>query len=111
MTNLDEFVSDRSATWTELEALVAGGASPARLGPDRVLRLGACYRAVAADLAFARRRFPADPIVGRLEGLAQRGRHAVYDSTRSHNTLRAFASRGYWRRVRERPALLVIAIA
>jgi uncharacterized membrane protein SpoIIM required for sporulation len=112
MTNLDEFVRDRSATWTELERLVdARGNSPARLGPDGVLRLGACYRAVAADLAFARRRFPADPIVGRLEQLTQRGRHAVYDSTPSPNTLRAFVSHGYWRRVRERRALLVIAIA
>lgn len=111
MTNLDEFVRERSATWNELEGLVAGGASAARLGPDRVLRLGACYRAVAADLAFARRRFPADPIVGRLEGLTQRGRHAVYDSSRTQNTLRAFVSHGYWRRVRERPALLVIAVA
>lgn len=112
VTNLDEFVRDRTPTWTELEGLVdSGGSSPARLGPDAVLRLGACYRAVAADLAFARRRFPADPVVGRLERLTQRGRHAVYDTTRSHNTLRAFASHGYWRRVRERPVLLFIAIA
>ncbi len=110
MTNLDEFVRDRSATWTELERLAAPGATPARLGADGVVRLGACYRAVAADLAFARRRFPADPIVGRLEVLTQRGRHAVYDVQPSRNTVRAFVSHGYWRRVRERPALLVIAI-
>jgi uncharacterized membrane protein SpoIIM required for sporulation len=76
-----------------------------------VLRLGTCYRAVAADLAFVRRRFPADPIVGRLERLTQRGRHAVYDSTRTRHALRAFVSHGYWRRVRERPALVVIAVA
>jgi uncharacterized membrane protein SpoIIM required for sporulation len=111
VTNLDEFVRDRTATWNELEQLVAPGTSPARLGPDRVLRLGACYRAVAADLAFARRRFPSDPIVGRLEHLTQRGRHAVYDVQPSRNTMRAFVSHGYWRRVRERPALLVVAIA
>ncbi len=112
MTNLDEFVRERAPTWTELEQLVEGsGNSPARLGPTGVLRLGACYRAVAADLAFARRRFPSDPIVGQLERLVQRGRHAVYNTTRSHNTMREFVTRGYWRRVRERPALLVIAIA
>ncbi len=111
MTNLDEFVRDRSETWTELERLVdTGGRAPARLGPDGVLRLGTCYRAVAADLAFARRRFPADPVVGRLERLTQRGRHAVYDSTRTRHTLRAFVSHGYWRRVRERPVLVVVAI-
>ncbi len=111
MTNLDEFVRDRTETWTELERLVgARGSSPARLGPEGVLRLGACYRSVAADLAFARRRFPADPIVHRLELLARQGRHAVYDMNPSKQTLRTFASRGYWRRVRERPALLVLAI-
>ncbi len=97
MTNLDEFVRDRTPTWTELEQLVdRSGNSPARLGPDGVLRLGACYRAVAADLAFARRRFPADPIVGRLEQLTQRGRHVVYNTTQSQNTVRAFVTRGYW---------------
>jgi uncharacterized membrane protein SpoIIM required for sporulation len=111
VTNLDEFVQDRAAIWTELEQLVgSSGDSPARLGSAGVLRLGACYRAVAADLAFARRRFPSDPLVGRLERLTERGRHAVYNTTRSHNTVRAFASRGYWRRVRERPGLLLIAV-
>jgi len=111
MTNLDEFVRERTPTWTELERLVEGGRnSPARLGSAGVLRLGSCYRAVAADLAFARRRFPSDPIVGRLERLTQRGRHAVYNTSGSRNTVLAFATRGYWRRVRERPALLVIAV-
>jgi uncharacterized membrane protein SpoIIM required for sporulation len=112
MTNLDEFVQDRAQTWTELERLVEqGGTSPARLGPAGVLRLGACYRAVAADLAFARRRFPSDPVVARLEQLTTRGRLAVYSTTRSRATVRGFVSHGYWRRVRERPALLVVAIA
>ncbi len=106
MTNLDEFVHDRTPTWTELEQLVdRGGSSPARLGAAGVLRLGACYRSVAADLAFARRRFPADPVVGRLERLTERGRHAVYNTTRPSNSVREFASHGYWRRVRERPGL------
>jgi uncharacterized membrane protein SpoIIM required for sporulation len=111
VTNLDEFVRERTPTWTELERLVEGaGNSPARLGSAGVLRLGSCYRAVAADLAFARRRFPSDPIVGRLERLTQRGRHAVYNTSGSRNTVLAFVTRGYWRRVRERPALLVIAV-
>src|SRR5262249_49145231 len=48
MTNLDEFVRERTPTWNELEQLVDGGGNaPARLGPAGVLRLGACYRAVA----------------------------------------------------------------
>ena len=112
MTNLDEFVQERAPTWAELAHLLdAAGDSPARLGSSNVLRLGTCYRSVAADLAFARRRFPSDPVVGHLERLAQRGRQAVYSSARSRNTAREFVSRGYWRRVRERPALLAIAAA
>ena len=110
MTNLDEFVRERTPTWTELEQLVDGsGNTPARLGPAGVLRLGTCYRAVAADLAFARRRFPSDPVVAQLERLTERGRHAVYNTTNTGNSFRSFVTRGYWRRVRERRALLVIA--
>ena len=59
MFNLDQFVSERAPTWTELEQLVErGGNRPSRLGADGVRRLGDCYRATAADLALARRRFP-----------------------------------------------------
>jgi uncharacterized membrane protein SpoIIM required for sporulation len=65
---------------------------------------------VAGDLAYARRRFPADPVVAHLEQLTQRGRHAVYNTARARQTVVEFASHGYWRRVRERPVLLLIAI-
>jgi uncharacterized membrane protein SpoIIM required for sporulation len=87
--------------------LDAAGTHPAQLGPDGVRRLGACYRAVIADLAYARRRFPSDPIVGRLERLAQRGRRAVYHTSPRTQTMREFVSHGYWRRIRERPLLLL----
>jgi uncharacterized membrane protein SpoIIM required for sporulation len=110
MTNLDEFLRERTPTWNELDHLLqTAGNAPARLGPAGVLRLGECYRSVAADLAFARRRFPADPVVGRLERLTQRGRLAVYGSTRSRTSVREFASHGYWRRIRERPLLLLLS--
>jgi uncharacterized membrane protein SpoIIM required for sporulation len=68
-----------------------------------------CYRATAADLALARRRFPSDPVIYRLEQLVQRGRQAVYHTTPKTATLREFVSHGYWRRVRERPLLLLCA--
>jgi len=109
--NLDEFVRDRAATWTQLDGLLdAAGGSPARLGADGVRRLGACYRATAADLAYARRRFPGDPIAVQLERLVGRGRQAVYNTSPRSATLREFVSHGYWRRVRERPVLLLFAI-
>ncbi len=85
------------------------GGRPSRLGADGVRRLGECYRAAAADLALARRRFPGDPVVGRLERLVQRGRQGVYNAPSSRAGVWEFFARGYWRRVRERRAILAIA--
>ena len=111
MANLDEFVSDRMQVWSELDRLVMdAGGRPARLGADGVRRLGTCYRAAAADLAHARRRFPGDPVVARLESLVARARPIVYHTSSPTGTLREFVSRGYWRRVRERPVLLLVAV-
>lgn len=110
MFNLDQFVSDRASTWTDLEALVdRAGSRPSRLGADGVRRLGESYRAAAADLALARRRFPGDPVVGRLERVVQRGRQAVYNSPSSRTSVWEFFANGYWRRVRERKAILAIS--
>ena len=109
---VERFVSDRQASWARLEALVSkAGGRPERLGPDGVRELGARYRAAVADLALARRRFPSDPVTARLERLVAGGRQAVYGSRRSRPSLRAFLSRGYWRRVRERPVALAVAAA
>ena len=85
------------------------GGRPSRLGADGVRRLGECYRAAAADLALARRRFPGDPVVGRLERLVQRGRQGVYNAPSSRAGVWEFFAHGYWRRVRERRAILAIA--
>ncbi len=76
---LDRFVEERRPGWTGLEALLrTAGAKPERLGPERLRRLGSLYRAAAADLAFARRAFPHDPVTRRLERLVADGRQAVY---------------------------------
>jgi uncharacterized membrane protein SpoIIM required for sporulation len=80
-----------------------------RLGADGIRRLGAAYRATAADLAIARRRFAGDPVVARLERLVDGGRQLVYESGKREGSLREFVSRGYWRRVAERPVPLLVA--
>lgn len=72
--------------------------------------LGASYRATAADFAIARRRFAGDPLLGRLERLVDRARQLVYESERQQGSLREFVTRGYWRRVVERPVPLVVAL-
>ncbi|HZQ76841.1 MAG TPA: stage II sporulation protein M, partial [Acidimicrobiia bacterium] len=106
--NLETFVRERTAEWEELGRLVAGAGSRAeQLGPAGVRRLGATYRAAAADLALARRRWPGDPVTVRLEDLVSRSRHLVYASPSRSASLRQFLARGYWQLVRERIGLVV----
>lgn len=110
--NLRAFESERGPGWERLDALMRESRGrPERLGPDRVLELGRLYRGAAADLAYARRRFPGDPVVGRLEGLLVRGRGVVYGQGSRRGSLWRFLSRGYWRRLAERPVILGLAWA
>jgi uncharacterized membrane protein SpoIIM required for sporulation len=108
--NLDQFVSERAPTWTELERLVGdAGNRPSRLGADGVRRLGECYRATAADLALARRRFSGDAIVLRLEQLVARSRPVVYNAPSSRTDVVSFFTTRYWQRIRERPGILAVS--
>lgn len=110
--NLDRFVHERSPAWAELEELVrASKRRPERLGPDGARRLAASYRASAADLALARRRFAGDPVVARLEDLVGRARHVVYAASGRRASLRRFYGRDYWRLVAEKPRALLVAFA
>ena len=108
--NLERFHATRGARWAELDDLLRrAGGKPERLGPDGVRRLGRLYRATAADLALARRRFPGDPVVPRLERLTVAARQAVYaERSRRLSPIRFFGT-DYWRRVHERPRLLLAA--
>lgn len=108
--NLDRFLRTREPGWSELGTLLADAHTrPERLGPERLQRLGGLYRAAAADLALARRSFPGDPVVRRLEDLVARGRTAVYGAATSRESVRSFLGTGYWRRIRERPVPLLIS--
>ena len=108
---LDRFLEEREAGWTSLRSLLdEAGAKPERLGPERLRRLGSLYRAAAADLAFARRAYPHEPVTRRLERLVIDARQLVYSDAGPRRSLRAFLSRGYWQRVRERPWALGTAL-
>lgn len=110
--NLTAFLEARSADWKRLDGLLAKARGRAdRLGAGGVREVGGLYRSAAADLALARRRFPGDPVVARLEDLVTRGRAVVYGAEARHGRLRSFLSRDYWRRVRERPSALAAAAA
>ena len=108
---LDSFLSAREPDWRSLEeALGKAKGRPDRLGAQGVLRLGRLYRGAAADLALARRAFPGDPVVRRLEVLVRQARITVYaDVPSERETIRGFFATGYWRRVRERPTPLAVA--
>jgi uncharacterized membrane protein SpoIIM required for sporulation len=108
--NLDAFTSARQPAWQELDGLVREAKRrPQRLGPERVRRLGELYRSAAADLALARRRFPGDPVVRRLEDLVGRSRHLVYATRSRRGSLVRFFTRGYWRLVAEKPVALGVS--
>jgi uncharacterized membrane protein SpoIIM required for sporulation len=107
---LDRFVQEREQAWEQLEQALRGARGrPERLGPDGVRLLGRLYRGAAADLAQARRRFPGDPLVARLESLVGRARPVLYSSESRRAPLREFLVRGYWQRVREQPRFLALA--
>jgi uncharacterized membrane protein SpoIIM required for sporulation len=110
--DVDRFTRERTAGWEELAELVrAAGSKPQRLGAESLLRLGRRYRAAAADLALARRLFPGQPITRRLERLVTEARQSVYATEARRRSLWAFLATGYWQRVRERPRLLLLALA
>jgi uncharacterized membrane protein SpoIIM required for sporulation len=107
---VERFISEREGDWRELDELLRTGRRGRRHARG-VLRLGALYRAAAADLALARRGHPGDPVVPRLESLVARARQAVYADEPPRGSLRAFFARTYWVRVRERPLALLLALA
>jgi uncharacterized membrane protein SpoIIM required for sporulation len=87
----DEFVTRRSPDWASLEALLKRGRR-GRLGglqPDDVLTLAALYRQATADLARARRDWPAEPVTAYLNRLVAIGYSVVY--RRSGNVGRRLA--------------------
>lgn len=106
--NLERFERERGSEWGELEGLVERARGrPERLGPAGLRRLGALYRAAAADLALARRRFAGEPVVRRLERAVAPARFLIYDTRSERPSLLAFVTRGYWQRVLERPGALL----
>ena len=110
--DVERFARERSAGWDELATLVHdAGTRPQRLGAERLLRLGALYRAATADLSLARRLFSGSAVTRRLERLVTDARQCVYAAEPRRRSLRGFLATGYWQRVRERPGLLLTALA
>ena len=108
--NLERFLERGQQQWTRLEELIGlARGKPERLGPSGVKELGSLYRAAAADLALARRKWPGDPMIARLDGLVGAARPLVYDTEAHTEGLIRFFTTTYWQRVRERPRLLAVS--
>lgn len=108
--SLTEFVARHGPTWDRLdETLGHSRTSDPDHGVERVRWLALAYRQLVADLAYARRRFPADSVTIRLERLATATRAEVYGDIRERRSVLDFARRGFWRRILERPVFLVVA--
>lgn len=107
---LDGFLGAREPDWQRLgDALRRARGRPDRLGAAGALELGALYRSAAADLAIARRRFPGESVIRRLEVLVGEGRQAVYGRRPRRRALRGLIATGYWREIRRRPGALAVA--
>lgn len=76
----EDFVAARRPDWSRLEALIRAGRGGrlAGLAPAEVLALAGLYRRAAADLARARRDWPAEGVTRYLNGLVARGHAVVY---------------------------------
>jgi len=124
MTKRADFIDKNQQKWGELEALLGrtrpGDGDKSSLGrrlgrrkqvlsAPQIVQLGRLHRATSADLALARRQFPGDPVVGRLEQLISRSHQEVYAKAARQFSFVDFATRGYWWEVRRRPWPLALA--
>jgi uncharacterized membrane protein SpoIIM required for sporulation len=109
--NLEAFLADGAPAWQELEQMLGrADGRPERLGVEGILELGRLYRATVADLALARREFPGDPVLERLEPLTLRARHVIYSERTRARSLRAFFAREYWQDIWANRRLLAVAL-
>lgn len=110
MDTLRRFESERQTRWEELEALLNdAGRRPETLGGTKIRRLASLYRATAADLVAARRRFPDDPLVAQLESLVRRGQGLLYERANRRGNLIDFFAVGYWQLLWERRRAIGLA--
>lgn len=110
METLRRFEDERQKRWVELESLMdEAGRRPERLGGRGVRRLAELYRAAAADLVAARRRFPDDPVIDRLELLVRRGQGLLYERSGRRGNLIDFFVDGYWALIWERRRVVGLA--
>ncbi len=75
---VNEFIQFRENDWRRLEQLVTRRPGRAPLSAREVHELGQLYRAVASDLALARRDYPDQPLIVFLNQLLTRTHSTIY---------------------------------
>lgn len=92
---VNEFIQLREKDWQRLEQLVTRRVRQTPLTSSEVHELGQLYRAVASDLALARRDYPNQPVVTLLNQLLTRAHSFIYQQDRSdlRQLLRYFTER------------------
>ena len=108
---LSQFTARRQSTWDALDASLRVGPRDRRDDAPMVRWQAHAYRQVVADLAYARRRFPGDPVTVHLEALARTARSHLYRNVTRRTSFAHFVTTGFWRRVAERPKALLVAAA
>ena len=109
---LERFLTQRAASWAELQALVdrANGRG-GRLDPGEIRRLGLLYRQAAADLSVARRRYPETSGTLRLDSLVNVAHGLVYGKPRRQDRFLTFFTTRFWQRVREGGRCLTLSVS
>jgi uncharacterized membrane protein SpoIIM required for sporulation len=74
----DQFISDRRASWNELDALLMQDRELHRLPPTSISRAASLYRVLCADLMHARGAGYTNDLTGYLDGLAARAHNSLY---------------------------------
>ncbi|MGO8876485.1 MAG: stage II sporulation protein M [Acidimicrobiales bacterium] len=109
---VDRFVEERSAAWGDLAALLERAkGQPDRLAPEEIHRLGALYRAAAADLALASRSWPDAAGTLRLHGLVVAANQLVYAKAAKRDTIAEYFGRRLWQQIRQLHGCLALAAA
>ena len=103
---LPEFIETGDERWVRLADLVD---RHKKLTGAEVLIAADLYRSATADLAYARRRFPRDPVTDRLERLVVRARAVVYGGTGRREGVVGFFADTYWALIAERRRALGLA--
>ncbi len=91
-SSASEFIQRREGDWKRLQQLVERNRGRNNLTANEIRELGVLYRAVASDLAIARRDFPAERVTPFLNQLLTRSHSFIYqeDVSDSRNLFRYF---------------------